>query len=55
MTDRLVRLHQDGRVSLGRFGVKPGDTFEVSSHPDGRIILTPVNVTPKGPADGEDQ
>jgi hypothetical protein len=51
MTDRLVRLHKDGRVALGRFGVKPGDTFEVHKHEDGRIVLTPVTVSPKGPDD----
>lgn len=46
MTERLVRLHKDGRVALGRFGVKPGDTFEVSRHENGTIVLRPVEVKP---------
>lgn len=44
MKTRLVRLGKDGRVSLGRFGVKPGDTFEVSKDEHGRILLRPVKV-----------
>lgn len=38
----IVRLGRDGRVSLGRFGVKPGDRFIVTTEEGGRIHLIPV-------------
>lgn len=38
----IVRLGKDGRVSLGGFGVKPGQKFRVHTDVFGRVILTPV-------------
>lgn len=42
MASYIVRPDSQGRISLARFGVQPGQVFEIHELPDGRIRLTPV-------------
>lgn len=39
---KIVRPQSDGRISLARFGVKPGQKFRVHTDALNRVILTPV-------------
>lgn len=49
MDSYIIRIGKDGRIFLGRFGVKPGQKFSVTTDQQGRIFLTPV------PNSGEEQ
>jgi len=42
MASNIVRPDAQGRVSLARFGVQPGQTFSMYVEQNGRIHLTPV-------------
>lgn len=42
MESNIVRPDRHGRLSLERFGVQPGQVFEVSEDKEGRIHLRPV-------------
>lgn len=38
----IVRMQADGRMSLAKYGVKPGQTYMVYIEKNGRIHLTPM-------------
>jgi hypothetical protein len=39
----IVRVARDGRLHLARFGVRPGQSYKVSTDDEGRIHLVPVD------------
>jgi hypothetical protein len=41
---RIIQASTNGRVSLGRFGVRDGDVFLVSTTVSGAITLAPAAV-----------
>lgn len=41
-------LDSRGRINLARYGVQAGDVFLMETQENGRIILTPAEVVPKG-------